>query len=554
MSRKHKKRLIVVADFETTTTPDDCRVWLWGVMSIDNTDRFVYDNNIDSFIDTISSQPTICYFHNLRFDGVFIVDAIMRDGFTHTSEQFPKAGEFSTLISSQGQWYSVKVTWRNGVTTEFRDSLKKLPMSVENVSRAFNLEDVKGELDYTALRPVNHVPTADEIDYLRRDLVIIAQALVIQFSQGMDKLTVGSDSLSEYKTLMTVKHFERLFPIVPDAIDADIRRAYRGGFTYADKRFKGVRQGGGHVFDVNSLYPFVMYSSLLPYGMPRWSDSPSSTSEFPLFIVSITFTAKLKKNHIPCIQVKGSYLFKDTEYVEMIDEPVTMSVTNVDLELFHKHYDMNIIAVNGGYEFRASHGFFNTFIDKWSKIKSESTGGKRALAKLVLNSLYGKFATNPNITPKVPVMENDRVKLVLGEEDTRDPVYTAMGVFITAYARSYTITAAQEHYDVFAYADTDSLHLLCEDVPTSLDIDPNRLGAWKHEYQFTKSLYVRAKAYMELKVNGEYETHIAGLPERVTDTLTFDSMVDGMTFHGKLNPKIVPGGVVLENVTYTLKF
>ncbi len=66
----------------------------------------------------------------------------------------------------------------------------------------------------------------------------------------------------------------------------------------------------------------------------------------------------------------------------------------------------------------------------------------------------------------------------------KEPIYTAAGVFITSHARALTIRAAQASYDVFAYADTDSLHLLTDTVPDGIDVDPVRMGAGKFEYAF----------------------------------------------------------------------
>ena len=231
-----------------------------------------------------------------------------------------------------------------------------------------------------------------------------------------------------------------------------------------------------------------------------------------------------------------------------------MSCTNVDLALWKEHYDLDILAYNGGWLFHGVTGLFTEYIDKWMEVKANNDGGLRALAKLMLNSLYGKFATNPNVTPKIPVFddENNVVKLVTGAEETRDPVYTAMGVFITAYARDVTIRAAQEHYDVFAYADTDSLHLLIDEDPEGLDVDPNKLGAWKREYAFESALFVRAKAYIEKLFDGTHVTHVAGLPDRIADQLTIDDFVGGLRFTGKLQPKRVPGGIVLVDVGFTM--
>ena len=145
------------------------------------------------------------------------------------------------------------------------------------------------------------------------------------------------------------------------------------------------------------------------------------------------------------------------------------------------------------------------------------------------------------------------MRFVKGPEERRAPVYTAVGVFVTSYARDLTIRAAQANYSTFAYADTDSLHLLTDTVPETIDVDPVKMGAWKLEYHFSEAYFIRAKAYLELKTDGEYKVAFAGLPEAVSSTLTFDDLADGKILHGKLSPRSVPGGVVLEDVPYTLK-
>lgn len=550
-----------MADFETTTTADDCRVWLWGVCSINNPAVFAWGIDIESFCEWLWKHDTVTFFHNLAFDSGFLLDYIMKEGYTWVPEN-PRPGQFTTLISNMGKFYSIDIHWANGHRTELRDSLKKLPMSVAMVAKAFKMDEGKGDIDYHLYREVGYMPTEDELDYLRRDLQIPARALAQQISQGMTRLTVGADSLEEYKSLVSKKMFTKNFPVLSDDMDAEIRLAYRGGFTYADKRFTGKRVGEGRVYDVNSLYPYIMYDRLLPYGIPRFFEGkPEKTRTHPLFIVSVTFTAKLKKDHIPCIQVKNNRMFLNTEYQTNITEPITMFCTNVDLELWEQHYDIEMVSWNGGWAFKGNTGFFADYIDKWMKVKETSEGGMRMIAKLHLNSLYGKFATNPNVTGKYPVLEDGVVKLKQGEPETRNPVYTAMGVFITAYARSLTITAAQENYDVFAYADTDSLHLLTLDVPETLDVHPSKLGAWKCEGAFDEALYMRPKAYCEHMVEGEhgepvdfFSTHIAGVPESITKKLTLDDLKSGTFFEGKLTPLRVPGGIVLKDVGFTLKF
>lgn len=546
-----------VADFETTTLIDDCRVWAWGLSSLDKPDYADVEvgNTIDGFMERISQFNSSCYFHNLKFDGHFLLDWLLKNEFHHVQSDFIKREmTFKTLISNMGAFYSITVKWENGHVTEFRDSLKKLPMSVKRIATSFKLEDSKGELDYDTPRAIGHKLTKVEEDYLRRDVSIVAQAMKQVHDNGMKRLTVASDSLAEYKSIFGADKFKRFFPVLSEYMDSEIRRAYRGGFTYADPRFKGKITRSGLVLDVNSLYPSVMMNALLPYGEPTWVDGEVSTSElWPLSIFSVTFTAKIKKDHIPCIQIKGNSRFSGTEYLKTIDEPTTLMVTNVDWELYNDHYDIDILEYGGGWLFHGATGLFDDYINKWGAIKASETGGKREIAKLHLNSLYGKFASNPNVTSKIPKLKEHMVKLVIGEPETRPPVYTAMGVFITSYARDITIRAAQTNYPVFAYADTDSLHLLTDDIPEEIDVHPTKMGAWKLEYYFEEAFYIRPKAYLEKLFDGEFVTHIAGLPERVTENMTFDDLVDGKVFHGKLNPKTVPGGIVLRDIPFQLK-
>jgi len=518
----------------------------------------------------IAQHNSSCYFHNLRFDGGFILDWLLKNDYRHVQSDFLKRnGTFKSLISEMGKFYSITVKWDNGNTTEFRDSLKKLPMSVKRIATSFKLPDSKGEIDYEKPRPVGYIPTDEENDYLRRDVSIVALAMKEVHDSGMTRLTVASDSLAEYKRLTGSDHFKRLFPVLSEYMDSEIRRAYRGGFTYAEPRFKGRITRSGLVLDVNSLYPSVMMNKPLPYGEPQFIEGfVQPTKERPLVIFSVTFTAKIKPKHIPCIQIKGTSMFAATEYLNEIKDPVTLMVTNVDWDLYNDHYDIDVLEYGGGWRFYAVQGLFNDYINKWGEVKAKETGGKREIAKLHLNSLYGKFASNPNVTSKIPVLEDDKVKLVRGQDETRPPVYTAAGVFITSFARDLTIRAAQANYDTFAYADTDSLHLLTDDIPEAIEVDPVKMGAWKLEYYFEKAFYIRPKAYIELATKPEckikddehthtvmcnYVTHIAGLPESVTENMTFDDLVDGRILHGKLHPKTVPGGIVLKDVPFMLK-
>lgn len=546
-----------VADFETTTKAEDCRVWSWGLCPVKQDpviDDVEMGLDITSFMEFIEDRMDIVYFHNLKFDGTFILYWLLSNGWCWTEELHHHS--FTTLISKDSKFYSIEIMWRSGEITVIKDSLKKLPMPVARIAKSFHLPMSKGVIDYDAERPVGYIPTEEELEYQANDVMIVAAALWQQLEEGMTSLTVGADSLNEFKRIMGRAEFDRVFPVVDEDTDFNIRKAYRGGWCKPGDRFQKEIVGPVKVFDVNSLYPSVMYDSLMPYGIPIPFDGiPNPPKDFPLWIASATFTAKLKPDHLPTIQLKNHSVFIPTEYLTEIEEPTSISFTSIDWELWNEQYDIDVYSWDGGYYFAGSRDFFKPYIDKWMAVKKQAVGGLREIAKLHLNSLYGKFATNPDVTLRRPELEDGRVKLKIMDPDYRDPVYTAMGCFITAYARAVTIRAAQQNYDVFAYADTDSLHLVTDKTP-DLNIDPVELGAWKHEYDADYALFWRPKAYVERRVvenESVYEVHIAGLPRSVTEDVRFCDIYEGAVFGGKKIPKNVVGGVVLEDVEFCFR-
>lgn len=543
------------ADFETTTDVNDCRVWAWAVCLIDDPRQVIYGTEIGTFIDFMEKNSGIYYFHNLAFDGEFIISHLFNNGYTHSKRHDTRT--FDTLISGTGKFYQLTITFKRAKgkhksnVAVIRDSLKKLPFSVDRIAKAFELDNRKLSIDYDEKREPGHELTPEEVAYIREDVVIVAKALGEQFSHGLEKLTVGADALHIFKEICGDK-WPNLFPELNLIVDSDIRKAYKGGYTYVKPEHQNKIIGDGVVLDVNSLYPYIMYTRPLPVGTPvRFQGEYEPDERYPLYIQHFTCLCRLKSGKLPTLQIKHNPYFIGTEYITETDEPVELHLSNVDLALLHDHYDVDVLYNVGGWKFAASTGFFRDYIDYWSEIKATSTGGKRQLAKLMLNSLYGKFATNPDVTPKIPEMGEDGiVRYRLGEQEFRKPVYTPVGVFVTAWARDKTIRAAQANYDRFIYADTDSLHLLGTDLP-DLEVHPSKLGAWAHESTFTRAKYLRAKTYME-EIDGRIDVKCAGLPEGLRDGITFDNFASGLQIFGKLRPRHVPGGIVLEPTTFTV--
>lgn len=555
--------MLYTADFETTTDPADCRVWAYGICEIGNPDNFQYGNSIDGFMEWAKKEKKVTtYFHNLKFDGEFILCWLFEHGFKLVVDRRDLTDNtFTTLISDKGQFYSMEICFkRRGKEREsltIYDSLKILPFSVAAIAKGFNLPISKLEIDYHETREKGHELTRQEIDYLRNDVDIVARALNTLFEQGLTKMTQGSNALYDYKQTVGTKNFNKWFPI-PD-YDSDIRQSYKGGFTYLNPKFKELDLTEGIVLDVNSLYPSVMYYQPLPYGEGIFFKGKYKPDKiYNLYVQMFTCQFELKPGYIPTIQLKNNLSFIPTQYLESSDgEDVTLCLTNVDLELFIEHYDVFNIEYHSGWKFKSTIGLFKDYIDKWNKVKMESTlnGNKamRTLAKLMLNALYGKFALNPSVQSKLPWYDNGVIKYKLGEKETREPIYIPVGTFITAWARYKTISSAQKVYDRFVYADTDSLHLVGTEIPDMLEIDPVKLGAWKHESTFTRARFIRQKSYIE-EIDGVLNITCAGMPDRCYQYVTWDNFHTGATYAGKLGMTHVNGGIVLKDIPFSIKY
>lgn len=574
-----------IADFETTTDPDNCHVWAYAICEVGNKEDVIIGTTIDDFMKWCRNVDNCkVMFHNLKFDGQFIMQWLFHNGFKHTTDPYEReSGTFNTLISDKGLYYQIEVIfYRKGKNVNkvvFQDSLKLIPLSVDAIAKSFNMPIQKLEIDYKAhdKLPAGSPLTSEEEEYIKHDVKIVATAVEYFYSQGLDRMTIGSCALEEYKKLLGKKFFKKYFP-VPKYHD-DVKQSYRGGFTYLNPKFAGKTIKNGIVLDVNSLYPSVMYDSYLPFGTPIFFKGEYVHDEiYPLYTQMLRCQFKLKKGKIPTIQIKHGYDFKGNEYLTTSgNKEVTICLNSVDLKLFFEQYDVFNLEYISGWKFKATQGLFTEYIDKWSnnkiQAKLEGNHGLYLISKLFLNSLYGKFGSDNKVKSKIPYLgEDDIIHFKDSEVEEKDGVYVAMASFITSYARLKTIRGAQTIMDnynsgkskiQFVYADTDSLHCLSPDheLPEGLEIDSTKLGAWDYECKFNKAKFLRQKCYIENasedteNPNPEYNLKItvAGMPKGCYPYVTFRNFKIGATYNGKMQPKMVKGGVVLADIDFTIK-
>ena len=647
-----KKFRTFSADFETTVYKGQTATEVWAAASVElfTEDVQIFHSIADLYNYYISLDCNVCaYFRNLKFDGSFwlsylMVDlnlkqALIKHNVQGTDVEFidkknMQNGTFSYCISDLGQWYSITIKTHNHII-EFRDSYKLLPFSVKRIGESFKTKHKKLDMKYEGFRYAGCTITEKEKEYIANDVLVVKEALEFMFTEGHNKLTIGSCCLSEYKKIMGKDDYQMFFPDLTTIeldtslhkypnVDNWIRKSYKGGWCYVVKGKENQIKKDGTTADVNSLYPSMMSSesgNYYPVGKPVFwvGDYIPDEAKLPkrYFFVRIKTRFKIKKNKLPFIQIKGNYLYKGTEclttsdvydkktgqYYEqyydtlgnLCDSRVELTLTQTDYILFKEHYELYDFEILDGCWFYAEIGLFDAYIDKYKKIKLESKGAMRELAKLFLNNLYGKMASSTDSSFKVAVLKEDKtISFISVPANEKKAGYIAVGSAITSYARNFTIRAAQQNYygidkRGFIYADTDSIH--CDLLPQEIKgitVHDKNFCCWKLESSWDVAIFTRQKTYIEHVVAEDlqpidepyYNVKCAGMPEKCKQLFlksmqgyepkendeydedeleflktkrTLEDFKIGLVVPGKLLPKRILGGIVLTPTTYEMR-
>ncbi len=586
------EQTIYIADFETRAgeqAQKEEKTWVWGwtITNIMYEEQVWHGSTIQEFFKFIrKTGNSIIYFHNLKFDGRNILDYLLKNGYNHvrTRKEFNEDSKnFMTLIDGSGVFYSITIHNGYRKKIEFRDSFKKAPFSVAKLGKDFKTKYQKTTLDYVLDRPEGYKPDPDELEYMKNDVRVVAEVLRSFYLKGYDRMTIGSDALTTFKDMSGTNYFNNHFPQLDGGEDAFVRKAYRGGWCYVNPKYQArTLHGVGNTYDVNSLYPSMLSST--PYmlnGVETVNIYPCYNGVYykgeyefdpvaPLYVCHIRAHFVVKDGYLPTIQLKNNFRFAQNEYITDSEGVEDLYLTSVDYELFRKHYNVYNIEFIDGYKYVGVSGLFDGYINHFMEIKTTTKGAEKAIAKLFLNNLYGKFAQSVESQSKIPYLneEKQRVQYYTTEYEERKPVYVPVGAFCTAYSRRFTITHAQENYEKFCYADTDSIHCLGE--AEGLKIHPDNLCCWKHESTWDSARFLRQKTYMEHMIEEDEKpidphwlVKCAGMPQNVKEVFlkdiesgekTPDDFDIGLSYDNlKLRPKTVEGGVILCTTPFSIK-
>lgn len=246
------------ADFETTSVKNleqdgYVRVWLWSLVGVE-CDEHYYGTTIEDFLKQIKKlHCKTVFFHNLKFDGKFIVDYFIRKKMLYGQH-------YEVIIDGLGSWYEIKWHTDSRHTTKFWDSLKKFPgTSVKMLGKFVGLPKLDAPY-FDKYYPKDYQPTQEEIQYCIRDSEVIAKAIQTDLDQGFNSITLATDCFKWGRNECLGGRFYRdVFPLISKESDEFIRKSYHGGITYLKPEYEDIEIHNIKVFDFNSLYPSVMH-------------------------------------------------------------------------------------------------------------------------------------------------------------------------------------------------------------------------------------------------------------------------------------------------------
>lgn len=557
------KNLIYCADFETTSFAqyqvEGCtRVYLWKLMGVDN----LIDQigiNLDSFIEFVKSLGCCeIYFHNLSFDGEFILWWLLENEYTY-DEEIKSDKTFKSIIDETGSIYSITIRHSQKIITELKCSYKLFPKSIKEIGELVGIEKLNETHDYNEIKNYHSVEELpeEEIKYITNDVRIMVELIKYLQEKGVKGITM---STSAYKNWLQDKYSlckNQMKKDTNDEIVEIVRKSYRGGITKVNQKYAGLEFNDVISFDVNSLYPSVMYENPMPVGEGKIYKSVEEgrlDNRHLFIVVAFVQYAKVRNGQHAFIgNTSGFSYAKKYSYDDELNNKMLYLWLD-EFNLFKLVYDAQyeILKVVG---WKKANYVFKDYIDRWYEVKKNAKNDvERSLAKLMLNSLYGKFGMNDSRITKLPVAIDEKIIYHTMENNTTY-YYKEVASYITSKARCKLASFMNRCGDNFLYCDTDSVYYIGHEIPEVFKdvVDAKKLGYWKYEGHYTRFKALKAKCYLKQLDDGTIERRIAGCPKECAELINFDNFAPNLKLtNAKKCKKKVKGGIVIGNTDFTI--
>lgn len=544
------------------------------------------------------------YIHNLaKFDIIFLLKYLTQLGSVHP-------------IIHNGRIICINLNYGpdNKYQIQFRDSYLILLASLMKLCKSFKVDIVKSifphlfvnenNLDYIGpvpdLKYFNNVSKEDYLEYskqfnnnwsLKNEAIKYCLIDCVSLHQVISKFAdmifeLFGRSIHHYPTLPSLAFAifrakfmsEENIPQLSGKIAKDIRSGYTGGAVdmYIPENLDNTEV---YCYDVNSLYPSQMQSQEMPIRTPNYFKGNIrllDKNALGFFYCKITAPNNLKH---PILQT----------HVKTANGTRTIAPLGTwEDMIFSKEMDN---AMKFGYKFEIIWGYtfesayiFSDYVSYLYnfRLNYPKSDPLNFLAKILLNSLYGRFGMDDNFT-EVNIIhkdyysdfENKFIEYILDSEDLGDyklvsfkndssvnedqathNVSIGIAAAITAYARIHMSQFKNNPDFNLYYTDTDSVYL---DKPLADNlVDSKSLGKLKLENICKKAIFLSPKVYYLETIDGSIIYKVKGLSHETELSLQdFKNLLFKDAFIEKTHTKwfrsLSKAEIQLLEQVYTLK-
>jgi len=403
------------------------------------------------------------------FDHLFLFDISVR------------LGTFPTDIIMRGSSiFSFTIGY-----TRFIDSSGILPFSLSHAAKAFKVQHQKLDIDHSIKKRASDKKL---IEYLEHDCKALFETIKKfkeseLFTDVSERATLAGLSIEKLRNYIT-RPIKSLSP----AMDSVVRSAYAGGRVEIFRPYYNNKENPIYYYDFNSLYPSVMQNLEICGGFkkPTRKINPQSF---------LQIEAEVKKDiYLPILwqKQKGKFLFPVGKIKGLF--------SGIEIQEAIEQNQLKNLKIIKGYQFENLGRQLAPFITELYEIRKNATDPvNNTIAKLLLNSCYGRFAINRErenivfdegqigITPINVTIAGRRLAKIKSIYKGFSNV--AIGAQITAAARIKLQKEMIPIQDQIYYCDTDSIFTTAI-LPTS-----KNLGDLKSEDSDNKACFLLPKGY-----------------------------------------------------------
>jgi len=558
--------------------------------------------------DLVEFNDYTVYFHNFaKFDSYFLLKYLV------------ELGNIDPIIHND-KLISLTFTYNQQenkiLKLKFNDSYLLLPGSLKNLSKSFSINNPKGifpfglnNLNYKGEVPnfkyFNNINQEEyknyqnlyknkiwnfkneAIKYCKLDCIALFQILIKFNKLIFNKFKLNIINYPTTPSLAFKIYRSQFIPkdiihMLTGDMEFQIRESYTGGAVDMYLPTNNP-EDKIYAYDVNSLYPFVMKNYDMPVGSPTYFEGDILKYEpnaFGFFNCKIEAPSNLEH---PIIQTH----LKTKNGIRTVAPLGTWSGMLFSEELKN--------AIKFGYKFKIIDGYlfkkqniFEDYINILYKMRLDypKSDPMNYIAKLLLNSLYGRFGMNDNFTinqvyyiddaqkfiNETPNIENlieiGNYIIIQNKKDNLDDrldngsithnINIAIASAITAYARIHMSQFKNNPNYKLYYSDTDSIYI---NKPLDNSLISNKtLGAMKLESINIKGIFIAPKVYGLENENREILIKAKGLTKEILNKLTLKDLEsllikDSIQIYNqsKWFKNISEGNITIKDILFTLQ-